>query len=241
MPIFIPPIAPQSPSSIIWGWYNRPVVAAVPSGLSLTPLRIKKKNSLLFLPATYLTKIRMCLLYLWDLCWTSTCGRVGGYQRFGRTFCVKLEGRSPHSKFRDCPSSSILKNTQEHNVSQTGSLSGPRCWYNCGALVILTQVVQWLRSALSNGRNRVRVFSLTWGRNRIQLPKSCVLENTGRWTKPKNPATPSVTIIKTLQNPHSKILYLLHCSSNDWRENKKFWEELIIAYFIFTVIWVSEK
>jgi hypothetical protein len=27
-------------SSIIWGWYNRPVVAAVPSGLSLTPLRI---------------------------------------------------------------------------------------------------------------------------------------------------------------------------------------------------------
>jgi hypothetical protein len=26
--------------SIIWGWYNRPVVAAVPNGLSLTPLRI---------------------------------------------------------------------------------------------------------------------------------------------------------------------------------------------------------
>jgi hypothetical protein len=40
LPIFIPPIGPQSPSSIIWGWYNRPVVAAVPSGLSLTPLRI---------------------------------------------------------------------------------------------------------------------------------------------------------------------------------------------------------
>jgi hypothetical protein len=37
LPIFIPPIAPQSPSSIIWGWYNRPIVAAVPSGLSLTP------------------------------------------------------------------------------------------------------------------------------------------------------------------------------------------------------------
>jgi hypothetical protein len=33
--IFIPPTAPQSPSSIIWRWYNRPVVAAVPSGLSL--------------------------------------------------------------------------------------------------------------------------------------------------------------------------------------------------------------
>jgi hypothetical protein len=25
------------------GWYNRPVVAAVPSGLSLAPVRIKKK------------------------------------------------------------------------------------------------------------------------------------------------------------------------------------------------------
>jgi hypothetical protein len=48
LPIFIPPISPQSPSSIIWGWYNRSVVAAVPSGLSLTPLtiikRIKFKN-----------------------------------------------------------------------------------------------------------------------------------------------------------------------------------------------------
>jgi hypothetical protein len=44
LPFFIPPVAPQSPSSIIWGWYNRPVVAAVPSGLSLTPVRIKKKT-----------------------------------------------------------------------------------------------------------------------------------------------------------------------------------------------------
>jgi hypothetical protein len=26
---YIPPIAAQSPSSIIWGWYNRPIVAAV--------------------------------------------------------------------------------------------------------------------------------------------------------------------------------------------------------------------
>jgi hypothetical protein len=45
LPIFIPPISPQSPSSIIWGWYNRPVVAAVPSGLSLTPLTIIKNNN----------------------------------------------------------------------------------------------------------------------------------------------------------------------------------------------------
>jgi hypothetical protein len=40
LPISVPPTASQSPSSIIWGWYNRSVVAAVPSGLSLTPLRI---------------------------------------------------------------------------------------------------------------------------------------------------------------------------------------------------------
>jgi hypothetical protein len=29
LPIFIPQIAPQSPSPIIWGWYNKPEVAAV--------------------------------------------------------------------------------------------------------------------------------------------------------------------------------------------------------------------
>jgi hypothetical protein len=45
LPIFIPPIAPQSPSSIIWCWYNRLTVVAVPSGLSLTPLRIIIKNN----------------------------------------------------------------------------------------------------------------------------------------------------------------------------------------------------
>jgi hypothetical protein len=38
--IFSPPTAPKSPSSIIWGWYNRPIVATVSSGLSLTPLII---------------------------------------------------------------------------------------------------------------------------------------------------------------------------------------------------------
>jgi hypothetical protein len=38
LPIFIPPIAPQSPSSIIWGLYNRPEVAVVPIGLSPTLL-----------------------------------------------------------------------------------------------------------------------------------------------------------------------------------------------------------
>jgi hypothetical protein len=39
LPIFNQPFAPQSPSSIIWGWYNRPVEAA-PSGLSRTAQRM---------------------------------------------------------------------------------------------------------------------------------------------------------------------------------------------------------
>jgi hypothetical protein len=33
------------PSSIVRGWYNRPVVAAVPSGLSLTPVRVMIKKT----------------------------------------------------------------------------------------------------------------------------------------------------------------------------------------------------
>jgi hypothetical protein len=37
---FIPPITPQSPSPIIRGWYNRPVVAAVPK---VPPHKLKKK------------------------------------------------------------------------------------------------------------------------------------------------------------------------------------------------------
>jgi hypothetical protein len=44
LPTFIPPNAPQSSSSIIRGWYNRPTVADVPSGLSLTPPRESKKK-----------------------------------------------------------------------------------------------------------------------------------------------------------------------------------------------------
>jgi hypothetical protein len=39
--ILIPPISPQSPSSIIRGWYNRPVVAAVPE---VPPHKLKKKK-----------------------------------------------------------------------------------------------------------------------------------------------------------------------------------------------------
>jgi hypothetical protein len=50
LPIFFPSIAPQSPSSIIWGLCNRPKVAAVPSGLSPTPL----KKHTYFRPLCYL-------------------------------------------------------------------------------------------------------------------------------------------------------------------------------------------
>jgi hypothetical protein len=46
--IFISPIAPQSPSSISWDWYNRPVATAVSSGLSLTPIRIIIVKNTLF-------------------------------------------------------------------------------------------------------------------------------------------------------------------------------------------------
>jgi hypothetical protein len=52
LPIFIPRIAPQSPSSIIWGLYNRPEVAAVPREL-VPPHQLKKKN---MFPTDFLTK-----------------------------------------------------------------------------------------------------------------------------------------------------------------------------------------
>jgi hypothetical protein len=42
LPIFIPSISPQSPSPIICGWYNSPVVDAVPK----IPLHKLKKKSL---------------------------------------------------------------------------------------------------------------------------------------------------------------------------------------------------
>jgi hypothetical protein len=45
VPIFIPQTAPQSPSSIIWGWYNRPVVPTVPSGFKTHRTKKKKKSN----------------------------------------------------------------------------------------------------------------------------------------------------------------------------------------------------
>jgi hypothetical protein len=44
LPIFIPPISPRSPSSIIRGWYNGPVVAAVPIGLKSHPTKNNKNK-----------------------------------------------------------------------------------------------------------------------------------------------------------------------------------------------------
>jgi hypothetical protein len=40
LPILIPPISPQSPSPITRGWYNRPVLAAVPK---VPPHKLKKR------------------------------------------------------------------------------------------------------------------------------------------------------------------------------------------------------
>jgi hypothetical protein len=65
-----------------------------------------------------------------------------------------------------------------------------------------TYVVQLWTVALSNGPNRACVFrALTWGRKQIQFPKRCVLQNTERWTKSKNPAISSV--IHHRQNPYN--------------------------------------
>jgi hypothetical protein len=53
IPIFIPPTAPQSPSSIIWGLYNRPEAAAVPRDL-VPPHKIKKNiYRLYYLPFSF--------------------------------------------------------------------------------------------------------------------------------------------------------------------------------------------
>jgi hypothetical protein len=62
LPIFIPPIAPQSSSSIIWGLYNRPEVAAVPSGLSPTP--IKKSVTMLYYGVHLLYIIESVTIYV---------------------------------------------------------------------------------------------------------------------------------------------------------------------------------
>jgi hypothetical protein len=69
LPIFVPPIASQSQPSIIWGWYNRPVLAAVPSGLSLTPLRIIIKITIMLHIFSYgcETKGRTQTEHVWEV------------------------------------------------------------------------------------------------------------------------------------------------------------------------------
>jgi hypothetical protein len=63
--IFIPPIAPQSPSSVIWGWHNRPIVIAVPSGYNSDPTNNNNNNNvckcqkLIFL---YVYKLMMMIM-----------------------------------------------------------------------------------------------------------------------------------------------------------------------------------
>jgi hypothetical protein len=64
LPIFIPPIATQSHSSIIWGLYNRPEVAAVPSGLSPTP-QIKNTASTNYVTACQVKDACIVALARW--------------------------------------------------------------------------------------------------------------------------------------------------------------------------------
>jgi hypothetical protein len=54
LPSFIPPISPQSPSPIIRGWYNRPLVAAVPKvpKYKLKKIYIYDRFSLVFFRAS---------------------------------------------------------------------------------------------------------------------------------------------------------------------------------------------
>jgi hypothetical protein len=67
--IFIPPIAPQSHSSIIWGLYSRPEVAAVRRGLSPTPVIIISISVCVYLranltaqrPITKLARVHVCM------------------------------------------------------------------------------------------------------------------------------------------------------------------------------------
>jgi hypothetical protein len=58
----IPPISPQSPSPIIRGWYNRPVVAAVPK----VPLIKKEKKTVAHYLYVTLTSVLIIATYRWE-------------------------------------------------------------------------------------------------------------------------------------------------------------------------------
>jgi hypothetical protein len=69
--ILIPPTAPQSPSFIVWVRYNRPVVAAVPSGISLTLLRITVSARAQAVSRRLLTVAAVSRGWvMWDLWWS---------------------------------------------------------------------------------------------------------------------------------------------------------------------------
>jgi hypothetical protein len=65
LPILIPPIAPQWPSSIIWGLYNRPEVATVPSGLSPTTVIIIIIIKNIYIKIKKRGNSKICAVGLW--------------------------------------------------------------------------------------------------------------------------------------------------------------------------------
>jgi hypothetical protein len=54
LPIRIPQIAPQSPSSIIWGWYNRPNSGRSTKWTQFHPMKGEKKRKYLSHPSLHL-------------------------------------------------------------------------------------------------------------------------------------------------------------------------------------------
>jgi hypothetical protein len=63
LPIFIQPIAPQSPSSIIWGLYNRPEVAVVLRDLQLVPPHKKSRIFSIMLIIFFLKVLKYCVWF----------------------------------------------------------------------------------------------------------------------------------------------------------------------------------
>jgi hypothetical protein len=113
MPIFIPPIALQSPSSIIWGLYNRPEVDAVPSGLSSTPLIIKNNNNTLR-PRRWRGSIISCLHPI-----SSASARFSKGQQINQVCCYTY---SQVVWWWETVSALSVSNTINSTSSKTGSI-----------------------------------------------------------------------------------------------------------------------
>jgi hypothetical protein len=101
LPIFIPPVAPQSPSPIIWGWYNRSVVAVLSSGHSLTPRRIIIKKQNKCTQISCLEWIRSHHPGLWQGEDNSYLGRVGTV--IGNCYVTKVQTFSQDYLIYFCP------------------------------------------------------------------------------------------------------------------------------------------